>query len=626
MKTLLSLACLALLSCTANSAPVVLADGGKALYTIICPKDAPEPERFAAAELKKYLGQITGATFTVAQKTKGPSIVVGNPQRLPGSVTRPEGEGFIVAQKGETIYLAGGCPRATLYAVYDFLETLGCLWAAPGFSYFRGTESRIPEAKTLKVDLGKERYETTRSKYRRYYAPSPGTTHEEMVAFVDWMPKLRYNVLGFRLQGKDMSWTAQREKLLPELRKRGIIVEDGGHGYDHFLSPLIEDGKLFEAHPEWFGVSKRFGKPENGYRSDQKRVIFCTTNPNAMAYMQRNVVEYLKARPEIEIFDFWPPDQDVWCECDQCTATGGPSDRHALLVNSTVALLKKEFPNLKTECLAYHFYYEPPKNVPLSADVLLDFADYYQNFEYQFYDPRNIPNKKHNDALVKWSKEFKGELSIYSYYRKGFWRSLPNVIVDYMQNDMKYYDSLGIVGVSVYSEASDWFTYGVNHYALGRLAWNPYDDTGRMMKEYCSTVFGPAAPLAEEVYREFEDVVRFACVIHQTTYKTDAQYDAYAARMQHCIDRCQAEQKKYAEGSVTRNHIGLLGLTAEYALRSIGMMRSLAEKERALQKKDADITFDAVTGALTRNHPLTPELRDWINAHNDMGIFIKVSK
>lgn len=609
--------------------PLVLADNRRTDYCIVTNSKTSEIEKFACEELKKYLDQITDANYTFSNKLLKKSIVVCNQNNIHELNSKADipvlsDESFGIFQRKEAIYLVGGTERSVLYAVYEFLENLGCRWIAPDFDFYEGTHQFIPSKTLLKVDFSVDKKEYTTSKYRKFYITGQSRTYEELMSLIDWMPKLRVNHAAFKIDGP-LQWSLWRNKLTHELQKRGIVIEVGGHGYNYFLSPEEDNGKLFENHPEWFGVNKRFGIKELGYRSKEKRVIFCTSNKEAIEYLHKKIANFLHQNPEIEVFDFWPPDQELWCECSDCLKMGSISDRHSILVNQTAEFLKKSFPKLKLECLAYHHYFEPPLNFKMTDKVLVDFADYYQNFEYQFYDNESIANKIHNAALVRWTKEFGGDISIYSYYRKGFWRSLPNIMPHYIQNDLKYYNHIGIKGVSVYSEPKDWFTYGLNHYVLWKLAWNPEMDVNDIISEYCMTVYGNSAPVAEYVYREFEDIVRFACVIHQTTFKTDKQYDQYTARIQKCIEIISNEEMKYEDNTTTKNHLFRLELMAKYAEKSVEMMRALAAenrtKETSVHTTDTGTSFDRIDGVLTKKPPLDKELIDWLKKYANLGVF-----
>ena len=613
--------------CPRGMHDAVISENGKCLYSIVCPQQSSETVRFAASELEHYLEIMTGDDVCVSDRISGPSIIIGETSVISDiagfkGIREMTGEDYGLFYKKGNIYLTGAQGRSVLYSVYDFLESAGCVWAAPEYDFYEGRSEYVPQNDNLKISMPSERYESTESPYRKLYITGE-RTEKDMYALVDWMPKLRYNIMAFKMVGPS-SWSIWRDRMLPELEKRGMIVEDGGHGYDFFIGPGMENGKLFEQHPEWFGKNKRWGDKAKDFRSSSQKVVFCTSNEDAVKYMHKNLAAYLSDHPEIDIFDLWPPDSELWCTCDKCQALGTDSDRHALFVSQTAAFLKDRFPDLKMECLAYHHYYEPPVNYSIPENVLVDFADYYQNFEYQFYDDRNFANKMHNAALEKWASDFGGDLSIYSYYCKGFWRSLPNLIPHYIQNDMKYYRSIGVKGISVYSEPKNWFTFGLNLYSIGKLAWNSDIDIEKVISDYCNAVYGEASDLALHAYTVFEEVVRYACVIHQTTFRTDSEYDAYAAKISQLEDVISKREAMLDEGSVVRNHVMRLRLMSEYAGKSIVMMRRLASENRAAKKVKKDskvVLFDALPGVVTRRPPLDEDLKQWLSEHRGLGVF-----
>src|SRR5207253_2682050 len=82
----------------------------------------------------------------------------------------------------------------------------------------------------------------------------------------------------------------------------------------------------------------------------------------AVDYLTKNVIAYVKERPAIQIFDFWPPDGARWCECEKCKALGTPSDRQVILANhvnqAMKAILKR-----RLEIIAYAAALHPPEHV-----------------------------------------------------------------------------------------------------------------------------------------------------------------------------------------------------------------------------------------------------------------------
>src|SRR5690606_9966199 len=179
--------------------------------------------------------------------------------------------------------------------------------------------------------------------------------------------------------------------------------------------------------PEWFG------RDEQCRPSRARRHVFNTENDEAVEYLVGNVIRYLRERPEIDIFDFWPPDGARWAECPEWADLGTPEDRQARLVNRLHARLAEVRPDVRLEIIAYAHAKHPPATVKLHPDVLVDFCPIGQEFDVGIYDPRGGNNSIYVDAIHAWRDTFAGDVGLYSYYRKYAWRSLPVVIPFYMQ-------------------------------------------------------------------------------------------------------------------------------------------------------------------------------------------------
>lgn len=564
----------------ASAETITLASKGVPRYQIVSSASASPTEKFAIDELKKYLCQISKANFELSDKLSDHSIIVGSLdliQKIAPNIKLPSigEEEYGIFKRGKNLCLIGGSNGIVLYVVYDFLAQLGCRWIAPDFEFYEGTAQRIPVQKDLSYHHISETVRKPALKYRKLYIEE-GLSHntQNLLKLIDWMPKARFNILVSPLDyegGGRVKWENWREQLTPELKKRGIIIEVGGHGYQNFLNAKMEDGQLYKVHPDWFGLDK------NGKRSSNPHVVFCTSNPGAVTYLQNNLLNYLQTHPEIDIFDFWPPDSETWCECPKCKALGTATDRHALLVSQTAQFLSLKYPNLKLECLAYSRYTEPPQHKILDKSVLLDFCPINQSFEYQIYQDSSANNKAYKENLLSWLKIFGGDVSIYSYYRKYAWRSLPNVIPHYMQNDLQFYRDCGVKGISVYAEPGDWFTYGLNHYVLGHLACDPNIGVDSLITDYCTTLYGPVADVAISVYRELENIVRYGCKIPHTKPKSAEQYKAYKKRLEVCSNKVKTATGKYASDQVLCHHLQRLELMVEYATQSVALMQLTIE-------------------------------------------------
>lgn len=557
---------------------ITLARDGASDYSILCPVQPTATEAFASQELQHYLQLSSKATLPIVRAIAGRVIVATTFARLQellpqNGLGAMKDEQYEVRVNDDRILLVGGNERAVLYAVYDFLGKFGIRFPAPDLDSYENRHEVVPFHSSLHFNI-EDNYprRSPAFKYRKLYVEE-GRTHsaDNLLALIDWMPKANYNtlVIPINYEGHDrVMWDNWRDLLTPELERRGIQIEVGGHGYQNFLNAEMQNGKLYEDHEEWFGLD------QDRHRSRDPHRVFCTSNAGAVSYLHHQLLNYLQQHKEIDIFDFWPPDSEQWCTCNKCTRMGDPSQRHAILVSQTADFLRSHHVDVKVECIAYSRYLNPPEKGSLSEDILVDFCPIRQSFEYQIFDEQSPENKEYKNALVKWTQQFGGDVSLYSYYRKYAWKSLPVILPHYMQRDLAYYQQLGVKGISVYSEPGDWFTYGVNHFTLGQLAWNPSVNVDSVVNEYCTAVFGHAAELASKVFTDLEDVTRVGCGIPHTLRKEDGQYAELIARIND--DRMLIDRYAGTVDKTIRAHLSRLSLMLTYAIEDMRLMQMKA--------------------------------------------------
>lgn len=496
---------------SANGVSIPIHSKGKANFSISLSSGANPSQRFSSEELAKYLQKITGSKFIISESNAGntPSIKLEvNP-----SVNT---EDYSIEHDGKHFILKGHSDRALLYSVYDFLGKLGCVWLAPDFNHYKGNAEIIPLKPELNFNYTGKTEEHPVLEYRKLdVAGARNNTVENLTHLVEWMPKVRYNTL--RLQMGKNKWEKWSAELTPEIKKRGIIIEVGGHGYQNFLNANMESGTLFKNHPEWFG------KDSTCNYNPSDRLVFNTENPEAVDYFINNVVNYLKSHPEIEIFDLWPPDVGRWSDCPDWKSYGTAQDRQIRLTNKVNATVKKAGLKVKIEIIAYSFALFPSEKEILDRDVLVEICPIDQSFEYQINDPSAPTNAEYVKAMLAWRKSFPGNISLYSYYRKQAWRSLANIIPHYLQKDMQWIESVPLSGISCYAEQGDWFTYELNHYTLAKLAWKPDINVDSLSGIFYKNRYGQHWQNARDAYLLIERTVPVYGSIPFSTLKPAAE-------------------------------------------------------------------------------------------------------
>jgi len=116
--------------------------------TLVVTADAPFLEDLAARELRRYLFLLTGCDRPIATSAPpvGPVVLVGRGACGPAAAGLAEQEILVrtVARDGRpALMIAGGSPAATQWAVYAFLEQMGCGFYLGGDALPAREEARI---------------------------------------------------------------------------------------------------------------------------------------------------------------------------------------------------------------------------------------------------------------------------------------------------------------------------------------------------------------------------------------------------------------------------------------------------------------------------------------------------
>ncbi len=523
-----------LLTCGSAQANWRLVENGRSTYSIVLPPHPTEVERFAAKELRTYIERISGAVISITDKPTNHSLLVGKEFAEQNKIAIDKKtlgfDGYVIRSVGKSLVLAGRHERGTLYAVYSFLEQIGCRWYAPNFEFLgRWGGQYVPIKSSITLPV----FDIVRKpdyKYRKEYVEE-GWTHtiQNDKKLIDWMGKVGMNTLDYPLNYSGQNrvvWDDVRDSLITELEKRGLLIEVGGHGYQNYLPP----SKYFNEHPDWFGSW-------DGKRSETANVVFNTENKAAVRQFTENIVSYLKGHPEINIFDLWPPDGAEWSNDSASLRHGSPSDRQAVLLNQVVPVIEKACPKVKVEFIAYAQYQNPPRRVKIDPDnLLMDFCPGSRSFAYPIWDKSVPANAMYDSSLRKWltGSAYKGEVGWYSYYTKYIWRSLPVVIPHLIQGEMHYLHSLGVVGIGCFSEPGNWFTYELNHYIIAEASWNSDVNVDSLIEDYAKTEFGAAAKSVVRYFQTMEKTVPFANRIQGTPPATFAQMQEYMQGFETC--------------------------------------------------------------------------------------------
>jgi len=452
---------------------LTIAQDGQAAVVIVVARDAPEPEQHAASELALFLQRITGAEFRIVDHPdagKGRLLVGPEAAKLalPGFSTDGLGpEGIVLKTAGDSLVLAGGGPRGTLYAVYTFLgDQLGCRW-------WSSTESTVPKRPALELASLDVRYVPA----LEYRSPFWFDAFDG-----DWAARNRCNGHAHRL----------------DARQGGRHVYEG---FVHTFYSLISPGAYFKDHPEWFSEV-------NGKRTSEQAQL-CLTNESMRAELIRNLKARLRSNPAATIASVSQNDCQGNCQCARCSAIEKEEDCPAGLmlrfVNAVAADIEQEFPHVTLSTLAYQYTRRPPKVTRPRHNVIVQLCSIECSFSKPLSDDRN---KAFRDDLVGWS-QICNRLYIWDYTTNFRHYVMPHPNLRVLGPNVRFFADHQVKGLF---EQGAYTSNGaemaeLRAWVLARLLWDPSLDGQKLVDEFIDGYYGPAAPHIRDYLNTLHDAV-----------------------------------------------------------------------------------------------------------------------
>lgn len=522
-----------------DAAALRLAEDGRSDYTIVVDADAPAPVAFAAEELQKYLLQITGVRLPIATDAAGEAVVwVGDSGRLPAELAplradlESRGEdGYLMQGRGRRIVLAGRSPRATLYAVYHFLEQhLGCGWCVPGDDTVpRRTEVRLPPFDDRVGPPAMAMRQIIIFPYGGEWLAKNNVPH------TDWLAKNRFN-WAHPAPNEPHSWerNRSRETYVPEVEKRGLYLDVGGHTFNTWLPPE----EHATTHPEYFAVLDKGGRAVEA----TEKAGLCLSHPDVAPRMAQSIIRWLDENPEVDVVDIWHNDSYTYCHCPQCTPGGateaelraGYTRTYIRFANRVADLVAARHPRQLLNLLAYaHTINCPPDAERLRDNVLVGLCLFPRPTQRTMRPLETSPQRLDANLrrqLPAWQKQAK-HFYVYEYYtfspQEKVWS-----MVSMLAEDIRYFQRLGVEGISSDQWGPHW--YPLNMYAFGKLLWNPGLEPEEIIDDFCTRHYGRAGKTMAAYWGLLEEGLR-------ESWTTETAIDWRDERRRELIRRALAE-------------------------------------------------------------------------------------
>jgi hypothetical protein len=481
---------------------------------------------FAAAELAGYLERMLpqGAEARVSAFKLGLYRDFGfDTHDLPN----PEQDDAIAieVEDGSGI-IAGSNTRSVLFAVYRFLEELGCRWIRPGSD---GECIPVVDWRTRSVRVRE------RAAYRhRGICIEGAVSFENMLENIDWAPKAGFNAyfLEFKVPFTFFDrWYSHRNnrykqpepvsvetverftrELEHEIKRRGLHYHAVGHGFtcEPFGLPALGwDPVDIQVEPE----TSRFFACVDGKRELWTGVPLltnlCYSNPEARRKMVEYTADYLDSKPYVDYLHFWLADGfNNHCECDACRQLL-PADFYIMMLNELDEELNRRGISTRIVFLLYLDLLWPPMEQRLKNPerFVLLFAPisrtYSKSYETDSTERELRPFERNrlvfpsgiaeNYAFLQaWRRIFQGDSFVYEYYFmwEHFFDPGYCQIARILSEDIKKLRRLGLNGMISDQTQRSFFPTGLGMYVMGKTLWNDAHDFAALAKEYFASAFG----------------------------------------------------------------------------------------------------------------------------------------
>jgi len=433
-----------------------------------------EWQRSTAADLKRWLKEITGADFDCVEKPTAKDNVkiylgAGFARELFADDLRTlaEGEGgcdgFAVRTKGRNIYIFGPHPIGTRNGVYRFLENnTDIIWAMQ-FSRFDSDGVVFTPVKDLKIVWG------------------------------DALSRPAFGSRGW--MRVDSEWARANGSNFCQPIANGAMPNVGGH----FLSPAYYD--LSEGIQRYSGV-------KNGKRVipwSESQVQMCLTDRNLIKHSLERVPCLQHVRYNYPFFCNFGADDNMYpCECENCRKPIKLKDGTLLdpkrdldrfysawyytYLNQIDAAIRKVWPEFQTSTFAYLFGRQKPP-IEVSPNIAPLLCTYYRK---AYNQPIFAPANQNWWATYKeWAAHTK-QLTQYDYYGLCF---IDQPLAEVMKFDYLAQLKIGFRAGATEGDGSlEYIGVADERWCISRLQWDPTLDVEQLHRYFNRRTYREAAP------------------------------------------------------------------------------------------------------------------------------------
>ena len=348
----------------------------------------------------------------------------------------------------------------------------------------------------------------------------------------------------------------------------------------------------------------------------------------------KNILEHLKAHPEVRVVSLGQTDGNGQCRCPECIKLNGGEHKKSVFlpsqenwsngyfsfVNRIAERVSKECPDLLFGCMAYANTADPPDFklhpkvcVRITTDI------------YQFRDPE--VGARRARQLAAWNEKC-SYIGVYDYdYEIRYYfppRAITSVVSDFFKQKLEY-PALG----SFFSESVSCGGDGPRKWLSYRMMFDPKRDYETEMNRWCEACCGKEAAPHLRAYYRIWDEFWLGEAVTKTKWYESVKRDGYAdfwnpnwifALDLETVKRARKEIEAVVAAAEKSGDLGqrarakklrLFHIYYEARLRSSGFGLDLTDGE--IKTADQTVKFvEALSGSLGKSYRILTSAADEI--------------
>ena len=425
-------------------------------------------------------------------------------------------------------YIKGSNPRSLLFGVYRYVEALGVRFVRHGENGEIIPRNIDPREKEVKIS------HTATQKYRGVCLEGAESL-ENVLENIDWAAKMGYNVYFIQYVNPyeffDRWYSHERfhnprlknERFTPghavyfksrvayEIKKRGLVFHDVGHGWTCAPLGLIENESPMNATEENRQLMAIVGG-KRGNRSMAQSIQLCYSNPEARRKMTDYCVSYVEEHPEVDAVHFWLADGERnHCECENCIKKR-PTDWYIDILNELDEKLSVKGLDTKIVYCAYlDLLWKPVESKfnnpdrfilmigPIGRDYVKSYGEVGELPDEPLYQRNKMVNPTDIESnvahLLRIKETCNTEAFTFEYY---YWRGGNDHYTDFggermakvISKDIRNFDKVGLCGLVTCQTQRCFLHTGLGQYVMAKTLWDSNADFDAVSNEYYTAAYG----------------------------------------------------------------------------------------------------------------------------------------